>query len=281
MAPKNAAPEQCKNPNVAGFSLEFERVDDGQGAKRQNCELECENGGEEATADGNEPVVETMAQDRSPLDREVQHERSGCHQRTSTQLSRTCCQNGPLRDLCEGLEVSRTAVVEMATAPLERSGEGQMVWSAPKTTQNLQVGGHGVDRGLQVYWKRRWFCGISSNVHGLTATCPRSWALETICKNVERVLSCCSQCGCTMEIHQMPRGPRCARHAGGILSLDGVDWRWLASIGFDRRRTFIGRMKEMRRERGLASTWHPSLCIEPGLLLICCSHGTMLDMVGR
>ena len=46
MGPKSAALERCKNHNVAGFSLECERVDDGQGTKRQNCELECECGGE-------------------------------------------------------------------------------------------------------------------------------------------------------------------------------------------------------------------------------------------
>ena len=68
-----------------------------QGTKRQHCELERENGGkydwcEEATLDGNRPVVETVAQDGSPMDREIQHERSNCHQRTSTQLGRSCCQ---------------------------------------------------------------------------------------------------------------------------------------------------------------------------------------------
>ena len=61
------------------FSLELARVDDGKGTKRQNCELEYENGGkrgwrEEATMNGNGPMVGTLAQDRSPLDREVQHE---------------------------------------------------------------------------------------------------------------------------------------------------------------------------------------------------------------
>ena len=60
MAPKEVAPEHCKNHNVAGFSLELERVDDGKGTKRQNGELECEIGGErdwneEATMDGNGP----------------------------------------------------------------------------------------------------------------------------------------------------------------------------------------------------------------------------------
>ena len=41
-------------------------------------------------------------------------------------------------------------MVEMETASLKRSGERQMVWSAPTTVQNLQMGGHGFDGGLQV-----------------------------------------------------------------------------------------------------------------------------------
>ena len=111
MAPKEVAPEHCENCNVAGFSLELERMDDGKSTKRQNCELECENGGErdwneEATVDGNGPVVETLALDWLPLDREVQHERSDCYQRASAQLGRSCCQNGQLGDLREDLELS-------------------------------------------------------------------------------------------------------------------------------------------------------------------------------
>ena len=88
------------------------------------------------------------------------------------------CQIGLQRDPCEGLTVSRSSVVEMATAPLERSGEGQLVLSAPKTIPNL----HGVGRGFQVYLTRRWLCGTSPNVHGLAPTCSRSWALETVYK---------------------------------------------------------------------------------------------------
>ena len=87
-----------------GFPLEFECLDDGQGPKRQNCKLECEGGGErhrrdKAPVDGNEPVVETVAQDWSPLDREMQHERVDCHQRTYAQLGWSCCQNGLQRNL--------------------------------------------------------------------------------------------------------------------------------------------------------------------------------------
>ena len=64
-----------KNYNVARFSLECECLDDDQETKRQNFELGCENGGkrawrEEATMDGNGPVVETLAQDGLQMDRE-------------------------------------------------------------------------------------------------------------------------------------------------------------------------------------------------------------------
>ena len=48
-------------------------------------------------------------------------------------------------------------------------------WYAPKTIQNLQVGGHGGDGGLQVYLRLRWLCGTRA------PTCSRSWALETTC----------------------------------------------------------------------------------------------------
>ena len=56
-----------KNYNVAGSSLEFECLDDGQDSKRKNCKLECEGGGErhrrkKAAMDGTGPVVETLAQ---------------------------------------------------------------------------------------------------------------------------------------------------------------------------------------------------------------------------
>ena len=47
--------------------------------ERQNCELECES--KETTLDGNGPEVEIVAQDGSPMDRDVQHERSFNHKR--------------------------------------------------------------------------------------------------------------------------------------------------------------------------------------------------------
>ena len=143
MAPQVVATKHCKIYNLAGLSLEFV-----QGPKRQNCELECEGGGkrhrrEEAAMDGIEPVVETMAQTWPSLDRKRQHERVDGHQTTYAQLGWSCCQDVPQRNLCEGLEMPRSSMVEMETAPLERSGERQMVWPTPTAVQSLQVGEHG------------------------------------------------------------------------------------------------------------------------------------------
>ena len=47
MAHQIVAVEHCKDYDVAGLPLEFECLDDGQGTKGQNCELERENGGTE------------------------------------------------------------------------------------------------------------------------------------------------------------------------------------------------------------------------------------------
>ena len=172
-ASKIDAPEHCKIYNVTSFSLECQCLDDDQDTKRQIFELECENGGKrdwrkEATIDGNGPVVETLAQDRSQMDPDVQYERGVGHQRTSTQLGGSCGQNGLQRNMCEGLEMPRTSMVEMETAPLERSGERQMVWPTPAAFRNLQVGAHG-DRGFQIHWKRRPHVGISPEQHVMAA----------------------------------------------------------------------------------------------------------------
>ena len=148
MASQAVEAEHCKNYNVAGLSMEFECLDDGQDPKRQNCELECEDGGkrrwcEKAAMDGSGPVVETLARNWTSLDREGQHEHSDCHRRTCAQLGWSCGQDGPQRNLCEILEMPRFPMVEMETTSLERSGERQMVWPTPTAIQHLPVGGHG------------------------------------------------------------------------------------------------------------------------------------------
>ena len=128
MAPQIAAVEHRKSYDVAGLSMELECLDDGQGTERQNCELERENGGE-------------FAQDRSSLDREMQYECAGGHQKSYAQLGWTCGKDGLQRNLCKGSEMSRLTMVEMETDKLERGGERQMVWSTPTTVQNLEVRG--------------------------------------------------------------------------------------------------------------------------------------------
>ena len=185
MAPQIVAVEHCKDYDVAGLPLELECLDDGQGTERQNCELERENGGEccwseKAARDGAGPVVETLAQDWSSMDREMQYECAGGHQRSYAQLGWPCGKDGLQRNLCEGSEMSRPSMVEMETAPLERSGERQMVWPTPTAVQNLQVGGHGCWGGLQVCWKRRWSVENCSGQYGLVAFCSKPWKLEAV-----------------------------------------------------------------------------------------------------
>ena len=233
-APKESALEHCEIDNVAGSSLELERVDDCTKAQRdKHYEKECENDSErdrseESPVDGIGPVVETLALDWSPLDREVQHERSDCYHRASAQLGWSCCQNGLRGNLREGLEMSGISAVEMATAPLERSRERQMVWSAPKTIQNLEVGGHGVDGRLQDLWKRRWFCGISPTVYRVATFCSGSWAMAAVRKKCEKpdlvVVTVMTQWGYTSRLGRSKR----TRPTGGkripLVASNGVEW---------------------------------------------------------
>ena len=97
--PRGVALEHCEIDNVAGLSLEFERVDNGESPKRQRIGLDCEIGGErdqneEAPVDGNGSVVETFAQDWSPLDRQMQRECADSRQRTRALLGWSRGQNG-------------------------------------------------------------------------------------------------------------------------------------------------------------------------------------------
>ena len=128
-------------------------------AQRDNSQLEREHAverdrSEEAVVDGNGSVVETLAQDWSPLDREMQHECADSHQGTSALLGWSRGQNGPLEDLREGFEMSGTSVVEMETAPLERSGARQRRRTAPKAVQNLQMGGIWYQRRDRGQWRQ-------------------------------------------------------------------------------------------------------------------------------
>ena len=63
-------------------------------------------------------------------------------------------------EICaKALRCQVTSEVEMATAPLEGSGERQVGTTAPKVVQHQQKGGCGIDRGFHICWKRRWLCG--------------------------------------------------------------------------------------------------------------------------
>ena len=92
MAPKKIAPGHLENYCLASTSLELQRMDNDQSPERQNWELERENGGKR------DPVVETVAQDGTSLDREMQHELGYGHPRKSTWLGWTCGKNGLCMD---------------------------------------------------------------------------------------------------------------------------------------------------------------------------------------
>ena len=139
MAPQIVAFEHC-------LPLEFECLDDGQGTKRHNCELERENGGEcywseEAARNGAGTVVETLAQDWSSMDREM-NVLVAIRNRVLSWAGHVARLDYKSY-LCEGSEMSRPSMVAMQTAQLERGGERQLVWPTPTTVQNLQVGGQG------------------------------------------------------------------------------------------------------------------------------------------
>ena len=197
-------------------------------------------------------MVETLAQDWSSLDREMQYECAGGHPRSYAQLGWTCGKDGLQRNLCEGSEMSRLTMVEMETDKLERGGERQMVWSTPTTVQNLQVGGHGCWGGLQICWERGWSVENCPRQHGLVASCSKSRKLEAV-----------------FEMWKEPciDGPGCLGDpsASGMTGTNAVV-AWLTE-------------ERMERERDLASTCYPSLDFKPTGTLPWCYHGALLGMV--
>ena len=111
---------------------------------------------------------------------------------------------------------------------------------------------------------------------------------------LEEVLSRRSHFETAVEMHQLPRGSKCNRQAGGMLSVCGFVWRRLVVVvasnggrGFEWRRMVSKdgdkwhNMREEEREWSLERTWHPSLSFKSGSLLIRYPHGAVPDMVGR
>ena len=188
MAPQIAPFEHRKNYDVAGLSMELECLDDGQGTERDkiaswSARMVANVVGVKKTAcNGDGTVVETLAQDWSSLDREMQYECTGGHPRSYAQLGWTCGKDGLQRYLCEGSEMPKLTMVEMETDKLERGGKRQMVWSAPTTVQNLQMGGHGCWGGLQICWECGWSVENCPRQHGLVASCSKSRKLEAVCE---------------------------------------------------------------------------------------------------
>ena len=228
------AVEHREDYDVAGFPLELECLDDGQGTERQNCELERENGGEccwsEKTArNGAGTVVENLAQDWSSMDREMLYECAGGHQRSYAQLGWTCGKVGLQRNLCEGSEMSRPSMVEMETAKLERGGDRQMVWPTPTTVQNLQVGGHGCLVRSPNLLETPMVCRKLSKTTRVGCILFKTVEAGNNFRNVERAL-----CGWSW----VPRGPKRVRHDWDVCSgclanrekyYEGEIWRALAT----------------------------------------------------
>ena len=221
------------------------RVDEGESPKRQNFELECEKGGErdrseEASVDGKGSVVGTLAHDWAPLDREMQHECADGHQGTSVLLGWSRGQNGLLGDLREGLEMSGTSVVEVATAPLERSGERQAGRTAPKSAQYLQMG--------RIWYRRRYPKSVETQMASRTLSnslqcgffllriVGSGGSSRNLGKTYVDLVIMKTQWSHTSR-HGGPSAPGELVESNQLVTSSGVEWLWwlrVASIGVER-----------------------------------------------
>ena len=94
----------------------------------------------------------------------------------------SCCQNGAQRNLCEGLEMRRSSMVETETASVERKRKTNglvRTYNGSKST-----GGKTwlLGTSLQIHWKCRRSVGICPRQHGLVAPCSKPWKLEAVCE---------------------------------------------------------------------------------------------------
>ena len=184
---------------MAGFPLELECLDDGQGTERQNCELERENGGEccwseKAARDGAGTVVETLAQDWSSMNRECNmnvlvaiRDRMLSWAGHVARMDYTEICAKALR--CRGLQWWRWRQLHWKEVEKDK-----MVWPTPTAVQNLQVGGHGCWGSFQICWKRGWSVEDCPRQHGLVALFSKPWKLEAIFEMWKE--SCIDDPGC-------------------------------------------------------------------------------------
>ena len=185
MAPQIVAVEHRGDCGVAGFPLGLGCLDDGQGTERQNCELERENGGEccwsEKTArNGAGTVVETLAQDCSSMDREMQYECAGGHQRSHAQLGWTCGKYGLRRNLCEGSEMSSLQWWRWRQLNWKEVERDQ--WSGPHPQRFKIYRWEDMVAGEvpKFVGNRGWSVENCPRQHGLVALCSKPWKLEAI-----------------------------------------------------------------------------------------------------
>ena len=154
--------------------------------------------------------METLAQDWSSLDREMQYECAGGHQRSYAQLGWTGGKDGLHGNLCESFEMPRPSMVEMETAQLEGGGERETKGLAHTHNGSKSTGG------------RTWLLGRSPNLLETRMGCRKLSKttrvgyilLKTVdagsnFRNVERAL---------YRWSRVPRGPKRVRHDWGECS---------------------------------------------------------------
>ena len=100
-------------------------------------------------------------------------------------LGRTCGQTGLFEDVCKSFDMSRTPVVEMAPALLERGRERQMGSTASQNGSKIYSWEDAVsaEMDLQSLWERRWFCRICTTINQMATICSGSWAVASVCEN--------------------------------------------------------------------------------------------------
>ena len=181
LSPKKVAPKHCQNHHVAGFSLEVEPVDDGERDKISTWSVRM--------------VANVIGLKKPPWMEMDQRwrlwHRTGMNVLTAIRervlswaghVARMDCSEICAKALtCRGLQWWRWRQLHRKQVEKDKMG-----WSAPKTVQHFQTGGHGAVGGFQVRWKCRCLCGISPFVYRMAATCSGPWALERVCKNWDK-----------------------------------------------------------------------------------------------
>ena len=161
-------------------------MDDGERSKREDLELECENGGkrrwcEADPLDGNVPVVETPGQNWTTFDRKVQHECADSHQRD--------------RVLCWAGHVARMDDWEICAKALRCRGLQWWQWRQlywKEVEKDKWAGPH--PQRFNIY---RWddtmsaevskVCGSADGFAESAQQSTGSWAIASVCEKGENI----------------------------------------------------------------------------------------------